>query len=248
MEPTTQPNMDIYAHIDSRVTPSTDGETSIHKLMIRCIYFIEVNVLGDPVKRSIIKRAVLHEDHGVEVHVLTIEELQPFEDRSLALDHSMDAGQQLELLCGLHGNIFNKLPSDCHLVSPIVMVKSGANRPLLMRVTIPHALATTSNTSNSEVDLFAIDTFGVIGAIQPKLYTLNEKTCIVTILINKQRMFVLTVMGKLLCQSRSFPSVNLNYRPPAIKCIYCVLSEPGNHGIIIKVYCAIDLPISWKVW
>ena len=215
--------------------------------LLKCT-FVGVNVLGESVKQIIIKKLILNKDHKVEVHVLTPKELPPEDSSLLALNRATDMNLKLELLCGLHGNILNKLPSDSHLVGPIVMVKLGANRPLMMKVTIPHALATTSKAFNSEVKLFAISTFGIPGVLEPKLYTLDEKACTVTMVINKQQIFVLTVIGKLLLtQPRSFRSVNLTYRPPAIKCVYYVLSEPGNHEISVKVYCAIDLPITWKV-
>ena len=213
--------------------------------LINCI-FTGVNVLGEWVKQFIIRNKIANKDHKAEVRVLTPNELPP-EDRSLALNRSKDTTVKLELLCGLHGSILDRLPSDCHLVGPIVMVKSGANRPLMIRVTIPHALGIVNKTSNSKVRLFAISTSGVPGEPESKLYTLDEKSCIVTMVINRQQIFVLTVMGKLLTQSRSFASVNLTHRPPTIKCIYYLLSEPGNHEISVKVYCAIDLPISWKV-
>ena len=96
--------------------------------------------------------------------------------------------------------------------------------------------------------LFAISTFGVPGVLEPRNYTFDEKNCIVTMVINKQQIFVLTVIGKLLTQSRSFLSINLPYRPPAIKCGYYVLCEPGNHETSVKVYCGIDLLITWKVY
>ena len=203
--------------------------------------------MGEIVKQLIIKKLILNKDHKVEVHVLTPKEL-PSEDSSLAVNRATDSNLKLELLGGLHGHILNKLPPDCHLVAPIVMVKLGASKPLMMKVTIPHALTTTIKPSNSEIKLFAISTFGVPGALERRNYTLDEKNCIVTMVINKQQIFVLTVIGRLLTQSRSFLSVNSTYRPPAIKCIYYVLSEPGNHEISVKVYCGIDLPITWKVF
>ena len=212
---------------------------------MKCI-FIGVNVLGEWVKQFIVKNKIANKDHKAEVHVLTSDELPP-EDCSLALNRSKDTTVKLELLCGLHGSILDRLPSDCHLVGPIVMVKLGTNRPLMIKVTIPHALGIVNKTSNNEVRLFAISTLGVPEALESKTYALDEKSCIVTMVINRQQIFVLMVMGKLLTQSRSFASVNLTHRPPTIKCIYYVLSEPGNHEISVKVYCAIDLPISWKV-
>ena len=205
-----------------------------------------MNVLGEYVKQPVVKKLILNKDHKVEVHVLTPKEL-PLEDSLLAVNHATDLNLKLELLGGLNGNILNKLPHDCHLVAPIVMVRLGASKPLIMKVTIPHALATTIKGSNSEIKLFAISMFGVPGVLEPRNYTLDEKNCIVTMVINKQQIFVLTVIGKLLTQSRSFLSINSSYGSPAIKCVYYVLSEPGNHETSVKVYCGIDLPIISKV-
>ena len=106
------------------------------------IRFVGVNVLGEYVKQSVVKKLILNKDHKVEVHVLTPKELPP-EDSPLAVNRATDLNIKLELLGGLHGNILNKLPPDCHLVAPIVMVRLGASKPLMMKVTIPHALATT---------------------------------------------------------------------------------------------------------
>ena len=213
------------------------------------MYFTGVVPLGEHVKRSIIKRAILQKDHNVEVHVLTVEELETFEDRSLALDRSKDTTVQLELLCGLHGNVLNRLPSNCHLVSPLVMVKSGANRPLLMRVTIPHALELeTAKAYSSDVKLVAVNATGVVATIEARVYKLESKFCTITMAIDKQRIFALMVKGKLTAHTKLLPSIsNQHHRPPAIKCVCCVLAVPSNHDISVKVYCAINLPISWKV-
>ena len=212
--------------------------------------FAGVNVLGDPVKSSIIKSKILHKDHSVEVRVLTIEELQPFEDRSLALNRSTDTGQQLELLCGLHGNILNKLPSHCHLISPIIMVKSGANRPLMMRIIIPHALATTSKVSkkrqSDEIILYTINTTGVLSKVKSEEYTLESTMCTVTMVIDKQQIFALTAVGKFTTHTRLFPSIS-HHRPPAITCIYHVFMESTSNDISVKIYCAINLPTTRKV-
>ena len=203
-----------------------------------------VNVLGDPVKQFIVKKKIVHKDHKVEVRVLTPSEL-PKEDHSWALNRATDVNTKLELHCGLHGSILDRLPADCHLVSPIVMVKLRASRPLMMRVNFPHAL-TSGKAQNKEVQLFAISTLGVPGVLEANLYTLDDKTCTVTVVINKQQIFVLMVTGALLTQSQSFPRIS---RPLAIKCIYyvLVLSDPASPEVHVKVYCAIDLPITWKV-
>lgn len=206
--------------------------------------------MGDPVKRSIIKRAILQKDHSVEVHVLTIEELKTSEDRSLALDRSKDTTVPLELLCGLHGNVLNKLPSHCHLVSPLVMVKSDANRPLLMRITIPHALELeAAKIHPSDIKVFAVNATGVLAMVDAEMYKLEPRNCTITMAIDKQRIFAVTVKGKLTTHTKLLPSISLtqHHGPPAIRCICYVLAEPSNHGISVKVYCAIDLPISWKV-
>ena len=211
------------------------------------VYFTGVATLGEHVKRSIIKTAILQKDHDVEVHVLTAEELLISDDRSLALDRSKDTTVQLELLCGLHGNVLNKLPSNCHLVSPLVMVKSGANRPLLMRVSIPHALELETNIPRN-IKLFVINTTGVPAMVDAKVYKVDSKICTVTMAIDKQQIFALTVEGKLTTHTKQLPNINLTHlRPPAIKCICYVLAVPNNHDISVKVYCAINLPISWKV-
>ena len=216
--------------------------------LVGCI-FTGVITLGDPVKRSIIERVILQKDHYVEVHVLTVGELQASDDRSLALDRSKDTTMQLELLCGLHGNVLNKLLSNCHLVGPLVIVKSGANRPLLMRVAIPHALELeTSRKHSSNIKLFAINATGVPSMVDTKMYRLDLKICTVTMAIDKQQIFSLTVEGKLTMHTKLLPSINLTrLRPPAIKCICYVLAIPSDHDISVKVYCAINLPISWKV-
>ena len=214
------------------------------------VNFIGVIPLGDPVKRSIIKRAILQKDHSVEVHVLTIEELKTFEDRSLALDRSKDTTIQLELLCGLHGNVLNKLPSHCHLVSSLVMVKSGANRPLLMRITIPHALELeAAKIHPSDIKVFAVNATGVLATVEAEMYKLEPRNCTITMAIDKQQIFAVTVKGKLTMHTKLLPSISLtqHHGPPAIRCICYVLAEPNNHGISVKVYCAINLPISWKV-
>ena len=182
--------------------------------------------------------------------MLTVEELETFEDRSLALDRSKDTTVQLELLCGLHGNVLNKLPSNCHLVSPLVLVKSGASRPLLMRVTIPHALELeTAKVHPSDVQLVAVNATGVLAMIETEVYKVESKICTVTMAIDKQRIFALTVKGKLTAQTKLLPSIPLtqHHGPPAIKCICYVLAVPSDHDISVKVYCAISLPVSWKV-
>ena len=213
------------------------------------MYFTGVVPLGERVKRSIIKKTILQKDHNVEIHVLTVEELETFEDHSLVLDRSKDTTVYLKLLCGLHGSVLNKLPSNCHLVSSLVKVKSGANRPLLMRVTIPHALELeTAKIHPSDVKLFAINATGVLAIIEAGVYILKSKICTVTMAVDKQRIFALTVEGKLKTRTKQLPSINLSRtRPPAIKCICYVLAVPSDHDISVKVYCAINLPISWKV-
>lgn len=232
-------HMDRNDSVDSRVTPSTDG----------------VNVLCEIVKKSIVKKQILHKDHKVELHVLTVNELPPGEqDRSLALNRSKDTAQQLELLCGIHGNVLNKLPPDCYLISSIVMVKLAANRPLMMSITIPHALATnktaTSKASKkhqaSEVQLYVFGQAGVIGVLESENYKLDLKSCTVTMVIDKQQTFALTVTGKFTTHARLFPTVTTN-KPLAINCIYFVLVEPNDDYISVRVYCTINLPIAWKV-
>lgn len=212
-------------------------------------------VLGNPVKGFIRKSLLLQQDHQVDVHVLTTTELQPSENHSLAMNPSTDTSLSLELLCGLHGNILNKLPANCHLVSPIVMVKSATNRPLKMKVTIPHAMETSKTAKkpqSNDVKLFALNTAGnTPEPLQLEEYKLDSNRCVITTVVGKQRMFALTVMGDFTTtHSKLLPSINLVHRSssaPAIRCIYCVLSEPFNGGTSVKVYCAIDLPIIWKV-
>ena len=211
-------------------------------------------MLGKIVKKSIVGKQILHKDHRVELHVLTVDELPLGEDHSLALNRSMDTAQQLELLCGIHGNVLNKLPPDCHLISSIVMVKLAANRPLMMRITIPHALATSKTATlkaskkhqSSEVQLYVFGQAGVIGVLESENYKLDSKLCTVTMVINKQLTFALTVTGKFKTYSRLFSTVTTN-KPLAINCIYFVLVEPNDYDISVRVYCTINLPIAWKV-
>ena len=205
--------------------------------------------MGKTVKTSIVKKQILHKDHRVELHVLTVDELPPGEDHSLALNQSEDTAQQLELLCGIHGDILDKLPPDCHLISSIVMVKLAANRPLMMRITIPHALVTdkaSKKHQSSEVQLYVFGQAGVIGMLESENYKLDSKLCTVTMVINKQLTFALTVTGKFTSHAQLFHAVTTN-KPLAINCIYFVLVEPNDYDISVKVYCAINLPIAWKV-
>ena len=209
--------------------------------------------MGETVIQPIGKKLMLNKDHKVEVCLFTadeIKELFPDNDSSLGLNNTTDMNKKLHLHLqgGLKGNILNKLPPDCHLVSPIVMVKSETSRPLMMRVTIPHALATISKASNNEVQLY-VCTFGVLRALEQKEYELNESTFTLNMPIEKQLILALTIMGRLLTRSRSFLSFNLTYRPPTIKCVYHVveLIDYNNHEINVRVYCGINLPITWKV-
>ena len=232
----------------SNVTPGTDGEIKVQLLirLMKCVWSVGVNVLFEPVKQLIVKKKILHKDHEVEVRVLTPCELLPEDDRSLAVNKATDVNTILELHCGLHGSILYRLSSDHHLIGPIVMVRSRASRSLMMRVNIPHALTTIGKAHNNEVQLFGYNPLGVLSPLEPNLYTLDEKTCTVTMGISGQHIFVLTVMGTLLTQSQSFPRIN---RPLAIRCTYYVfvLSDPGSSEICIEVHCAIDLPTTWKV-
>jgi len=218
--------------------------------IVRCIYFVGVNVLGDIARQSIIKPLLLQKDHQVDVHVFTIDELRPLENRSLAINRTTDTGLLLELFCGLHGNILNKLPDNYHLVSPIVMVKSAVKRPLKMKVTILHALETSKMAKKPhDIKLFAINTAGE----EPKSLQLEEyefesnNRCVITTVICKQRMFALTVMRDFTHMHSKFNIVHRSPPTPAIRCTYCVLSDSTDDGISVKVYCAIDLPIVWKV-
>lgn len=195
--------------------------------------------MGGIVKRSIIKKSILHKDHRAEIRVLTVDEL-PSEEHSLALNRSTDTGQKLELMCGLHGHILDKLPPDSHLISPIVMVKSDANRPLKMKVTIPHALA-FKKLHPGDVKVFT-SAIGVPVQLESNQYTFEPKLCNITAVIDKQRLFYLTAMGKTVTHNaRSF------HRPPAVHCIYYVLVEPSSRDFKVNVYCTIDLPTTWKV-
>lgn len=210
---------------------------------------VGIKVLYESVKDYIIKKSILHKHFSVEVHVLTLDELEPMEDRSLAVDRSADTTYQLELLCGLHGNILNRLQNGCHLVSPIVMVKLTANRPLKVKLTMPHALTATKASKKMHYNekLFTITT----AAEEPQLvpeedYKLESNNrCAITMVINKQRMFALTAMEDFTTH-RGLPGFNVT-RPLAIKCIYYVFSEVVGHAISVKVYCGIDLPITQKV-
>ena len=234
----------------SNVTPDTDSEIKVQLLirLMRCVWSVGVNVLFEPVKQLIVKKKILHKDHKVEVRVLTPCELLPEDDRSLAVNKATDVNTKLELHCGLHGSILYRLSSDHHLISPIVMVRSRASRSLMIRVNIPHALTTIGKAHNNEVQLFAYSPLGILSALEPNLYTLDEKTCTVTMGIsgNGQQIFLLSVIGTLRTQFQSSPRIN---GPLAIRCIYYVLmlSDPSSSEIHVKVFCAIDLPTTWKV-
>ena len=161
----------------------------------------------------------------------------------------MDADVQLEMLCGLHGPILNTLDSSCHLVSPIVMVKGG-DRPLKIKVVIPHALASYSQTFD-EVNIFTVTTAtGIPKPLPSSEFNIDSKNCIVTTVISRQQIFAVTVMGNLMDTyakqlRRTISVVN----PPPIACIYAVFSKHNDNPsyISVVVYCAIDLPTTRKV-
>ena len=205
-------------------------------------------MLGDPVRGSIIQKSIFHEDHGVNVHVLTTNELHHNENHLLAVDPSTDANIQLELFCGLHGTILSRLGPDCHLVSPIVMVRGG-NRPLKIEVIIPHALAAHKNQIFDEFKVLTVKTAGGIPEpLQSSEYTVDSENCVVMTVINKEQLFVAIVMGNLKStRTKLLPSITPTPRPPAITCVYAVLCNNFKLSASVEVYCAIDLPIIRKV-
>ena len=203
--------------------------------------------MEDPVIGLVTEWSIFHKDYSVDVHVLRTEELQSNESHLLAVNHHSDTNVQLEILCSLSGLILTRLDSDGYLVSPIVMVRGG-NRALKMKVTIPHALATQNF---NEVRVYAITTAGEIPTPLPSSeYKIDSRNCIVSTVINKQQIFAVTVMGNLKStHARIFPSITPTPRPPAITCVYAVISKLFSlHIIHVKVYCGIDLPILRKVY
>lgn len=206
-------------------------------------------MLGDPAKGSVIARSIFHYDHGVDVHVFTTDELQSDESCLLGVNYA-DTNIQLELLCGLHGLILTRLDPNCYLVSPIVMVR-GADRPLKMKIIIPHAWAAYKNQTSDKVNIFTVNTAEGIPEPLPSLdYKINSRSCIVTTVINKQQLFTVTVMGNLKdTRTKLFPGIVPVGSPPAITCVYAVFCKRSDDPLCISVmvYCAIDLQITRKV-
>ena len=209
--------------------------------------FVEFNILGDPVIGFVTEWSIFHKDYSVDVRVLRTKELQPDESHLLAVNHHSDKSVLMEILCGLSGLIFTRF--NGYLVCPIVMVRGG-NRPLKIKVTIPHALAMYKNQIIfDEVRVYAITTAGEIPTPLPSSeYKMDLSNCIVSTVINKQQIFAVTVMGNWMStNTRIFPSFTPIPRPLAITCVYAVFSKLFSSHIYVKVYCAIDLPIIRKV-
>ena len=202
--------------------------------------------MGDPAIGLVTEWSIIHEDYGIDVHVSRTDELQLDESHLVAVNHFNDRNVQLEILCGLRGPLLTRL--EGYLVSPIVMI-SGGNRPLKMKVTIPHALATYKNQNFNEVRVYTITTAGEIPTPLPSsLYKVDSSNCIVSTVINKQQIFVVTVVGNLKStHTRILPSITPTPRPPAIVCVYAVFTKLNSRHIDAKVYCAIDLPVIRKV-
>ena len=209
--------------------------------------FLELTVLGDPARGLIFKGSVFHKDHSVDVHVLTTDELEPHENCLLGVNYPMDVDVQLEVLCSLHGLLLTRLDSKCHLVSPIVMIKGG-DRPLKMKIIIPHALAAYDQTFD-EVKIFTVTTAAGIPNLLPSSeFRIYSSNCIVTTVINRQQIFAVTVTESLEdVYERMLP--RFVYHLPAITCVYAVFSKHNDNPcyISVVVYCAIDLPITRKV-
>ena len=186
--------------------------------------------------------SIFHEDYGIDVHISRIDELQLGESHLVAVNYLSDRNVELEILCGLHGPLLTRL--NGYLVSPIVMI-SGGNRPLKMKVTIPHALATYKNQIFNEVRVCTITTAGEIPTPLPSsLFKVDSSHCVVSTVINKQQLFAVTVMGNLKStHTRILPSITPTPRPPAIVCVYAVFTKSNS----AHVYCAIDFPIIRKV-
>ena len=208
-------------------------------------FLLEFNVLGDPAIGLVTEWSIIHEDYGIDVHVSRTDELQLDESHLVAVNYFSDRNVQLKILCGLHGPLLSKL--EGYLVSPIVMV-SGGNRPLKMKVTIPHALATYKNQNFNEVRVYTITTAGETTLLPSSLFKVDSNNCIVSTVINKQQIFAVTVVGNLKStHTRILPSITPTPRPPAIACVYAVFTKLNNRHIDAKVYCAIDLPVIRKV-
>ena len=209
--------------------------------------FLGLNVLGDPARGLVIDKSILHEDHNVDVHVLTTDELELDENCLLGVNYHMDVNAQLEVLCSLHGSILTRLDPSCHLVSPVVMVKGG-DRPLKIKIIIPHAWAAYDQTFD-EVKIFTVTTASGIPNLLPSSeFKIYPRNCIVTTVINRQQIFAVTVMENLKdTYGRMLPRF-VNHLP-AITCVYAVFCKHNDNPyyISVVVYCAIDLPITRKV-
>ena len=205
--------------------------------------------IKNPVKGSLIKKAILHKYHSVIVHPFTIEELNLDEaQRYLGVHRPTDTGRMLELRCGLHGLVIEQLAANCYLVAPIVLIKCDRDNPLKIEVTIPHAWAlrtVTNKPVSGEIQVFTISTVGEIPVPLPQdQYTTDSGNCVITTVISRQQLFVVTVLGEFLTLNKKY------IKPPPIRCIcHVLLSEPVDYNdcITVEVFCAIDLPTTRKV-
>ena len=218
--------------------------------MLLYLGIIPVNNDDVPTHDSLIKKAILHKNHNVTVHPFTMEELAPTE-QYLGVHRSKDTARSLELLCGLHGLVVDRLAAGYHLVSPLVRVKCDRDNPLKIKVTVPHAQAlrtATDKQASNEMQVFTVSTAGEIPVpLKQQEYATDTNNCVITTVINKQQIFAVTVMGEFLSLSKKTLS---HAKPPAIRCIYHVtVSEPCDpmDTITVEVYCAIDLPTTRKV-
>jgi len=204
------------------------------------------------VKGSLIKKAILHKYHSVTVHPFMLEELNPNEQQFyLGVYRPTDTGRMLELLCGLHGLVIERLAANHYLVAPIVLIKCDRDNPLKIKVTIPHAWAlrtVTDRPASGEIQVFTVSTAGEIPVPLPQdQYTTDSGNCVITTVISKQQLFAVAVLGEFLTLNKK---VVPHIKPPAIRCIcHVLLSEPvdSNDYITVEVFCAIDLPTTRKV-
>ena len=210
--------------------------------------------MGDPAQGSVVERSIFHKDHGVDVHILNTDELQPDESHLLAVNHHTDKGVLLQLFCGLHGLILTRMDANCYLVSPIVMIRGG-HRPLKAKIIIPHALAIHKTQTFDEVRVITVATAaGIPEPLSSSEYKIDSKNCIVITVINKQQILAVTVTGSLKASQKSFFSSFIPDpapRSPAITCAYAVFCElvddESSPYFSVVIYYGIDLPFVKKV-
>jgi len=208
--------------------------------------------IESPASGSLIKKAILHKYHSVTVRPFKLEELDPSEcQRCLGVHRPTDTGRMLELLCGLHGLMVERLAANYYLVSALVMVKCDRDSPLKVKITIPHAWSlrtATDKQASNEIQVFTVSTAGEIPVpLSQNQYATDSNNCVITTMISKQQIFAVTVLGEFLTLNKK----TMSYKPLAIKCLYhVILSEPvdsNSECITAEVFCTIDLPTTRKV-